>query len=630
VLARALLGLHLLRCPACRAEASQVRALDAALTALPRFDPSPELLPRVLARAENCKLSAPPRKETKPMRRLAYALAFLIVIGLVAGGLLVKPDRPDGRSLLISAAEAMGLADTVHARVYGSIAGYYPAMRINNDYDEYWFAPEGFRRDSYHEDGTLWRSLVASVAQGRVWMQLPTRATRPGAVHQTGAGGAFGGGMAPGDLPTTGVSIEYYLEPSDLAAFAEQSQKRFVNADLRVDEIEQSGHTWTSSVQQRDGRDVILIEEDLGLDLVQGDPRGAAFYYIDPSAGQLIALEVYGPEEDGFPLLAQIEDIEYGLDVPPSTFTPALEMPEETIEGTCEVREGGYVVFDGMGHAPTYDPRANTLFDRAQEVRHWVTMGVLPWDDLENAYLAVLEEDPSHYMARTYLGRFYTRWGMHAEALALLPEGDKYWSDLNRAFCYDALGRREEAVAIYEGLAGAGHDSVAEWAKLGLEKPTWPSDLPILPEAGEITLRANAGWHASASNSAFHAEPAFAIDADPATQWTNGGGQTAEQEPGQWFELGFDSPVRVTRVALDHYGEINMYVNNWPRGVDAFITEDGRHWSPVSASPGGPRSPVTVKLDQPRALRGIRFVITKPHAPEWWGIYEVFVFGPAG
>ncbi len=53
------------------------------------------------------------RKETRSVRRLAYAAAFLLVIGLAAG-LLTHSRPPDGKALLIGAAEAMETADTLH------------------------------------------------------------------------------------------------------------------------------------------------------------------------------------------------------------------------------------------------------------------------------------------------------------------------------------------------------------------------------------------------------------------------------------------------------------------------------------------------------------------------------------
>jgi len=57
--------------------------------------------------------SRPSRKETRPMRRLAYAVAFLLVIGLVAAGVFTRSRPPDGKALLISAAQAMEAASSV-------------------------------------------------------------------------------------------------------------------------------------------------------------------------------------------------------------------------------------------------------------------------------------------------------------------------------------------------------------------------------------------------------------------------------------------------------------------------------------------------------------------------------------
>jgi hypothetical protein len=54
------------------------------------------------------------RKESRSMRRLAYAVAFLLVIALAAAGVLSRPRPPDARALLISAAEAMQTSRTVY------------------------------------------------------------------------------------------------------------------------------------------------------------------------------------------------------------------------------------------------------------------------------------------------------------------------------------------------------------------------------------------------------------------------------------------------------------------------------------------------------------------------------------
>lgn len=54
------------------------------------------------------------------MRRLAYAMAFLLVIGLAAAGMFTRSRRPDGKALLISAAQAMEAANSVHWLLHGT------------------------------------------------------------------------------------------------------------------------------------------------------------------------------------------------------------------------------------------------------------------------------------------------------------------------------------------------------------------------------------------------------------------------------------------------------------------------------------------------------------------------------
>ncbi len=591
------LRVHLWRCAGCRAEAEQVRALEEALHAIQPFAPPHGLLEGVLRPVSPAEGGAA-RKESNPMRQAIYAAVALVIVGVVLG-IFASPGRRQKGNLLLSVAQAMESADTVYALVHGGIAGYYPAMSINKGYDEYWYSPGGFRWDSYLEDGTLWRTMVGRVEEGVVWMIMPP-------------------------LNTT---IRYDVGPAKLGTYIELSRKQFVDADLRLDQIEEQGHPWTARDGTKDGRPVTIIEEDLGPDLVSGKPQGTVYYYIDSAAGRLTGLEQYTAGIEGRQKVAEIEDIEYGTAIPADTFSSAPY--GEVVEGTFEAKEDGYIVFSGMGRAADYDPRATTLFDRAQAIRHWVSMGVLPWEDVENAYLAVLKQDPKHGGARMYLGRIYTRWGRFEEALDLLPAGDGYWSDLNRAFCYDALGRRAEALALYREVAGSGHDSVSEWAKLGLMEPTWPTDLPIGPREGEKQLTPATNWHASASSSAFHGEPSRAIDGNRDTRWTNGGSSNgAGQEPGQWFELSFGQPLRASRVVLDHHGIHTFYTNDWPRGLTAAVTEDGQNWRPVAVSAAGPMRPSTVQLDPAQSIRAIRFESTKDHDPEWWSIFEVFVFGP--
>jgi tetratricopeptide (TPR) repeat protein len=227
--------------------------------------------------------------------------------------------------------------------------------------------------------------------------------------------------------------------------------------------------------------------------------------------------------------------------------------------------------------------------------------------------------------ARQNLGRMYTRWGRYEEALKYLtPEGE-WWSALNYAFCMDALGRRQEALTVYRRLAEGDSDSpVTEWARLGLKEPTWPRDLDIPAEPGEVRIMPDARWQVTASRTVGLSRPELAIDNNRQTDWYTGNGQ----EPGQWFQLSFSCPAKLTRIVLDHHGERSIYTNNWPRGVEAIVTADGEAWSPVEVSAAGIMRPATVRFRPAQLVAAIKFTQTASHYPESWGIFEVFVFGP--
>ena len=332
---RSLLRLHLLRCPACRAEAHQIRALDAALGDLPRFAPSAELLPTVLAQAQAARQSAntqtvgraclrmPAGNERKTMKKLAYALAFLIVIGLLAGGLLIKPDRPDGRSLLISAAQAMEEANTIYVRGRPNIGGTNAGVPappwgfLGEGHYEHWYSPEGSRHDIYDADGNLDYSSVMDVASGIAWIwSLPSQ-------------------WFPDGLVTT-----YPIGTEALADIVEHARQRYLDGELCfADDIERANQVTTYKAE-RNGRQVTVVEVDQGMD-PSGLPVGTVEFYIDPATGHLLGLRQYGPDSHGKPLTADMEIVEYGIEFPSDIFDfnppPGVVM----LEDDFEIREGG-------------------------------------------------------------------------------------------------------------------------------------------------------------------------------------------------------------------------------------------------------------------------------------------------
>lgn len=313
VVARGLLGLHLLRCPACRAEANQVRALDAALGDLPRFTPPPELLPTLLAKAQ-----VRPRKEIRPMKRLAFVAAFLIAIGLVIGGVLIKPDRPDGRSLLISAAQAMGELDTIHMRGHGSKATP-EGTRISEDSFEEWCSPEGSRMNFYDPEGNLRHAWVLNVGLGMAWYydrDMPW-------FHQ-------------------GVVTVYYATPEEVAASVARRPERYLEPELELAQEEEWGNAVTVRQEQRDGRTLTIVQVEVRDS--SGDTILTKEFEIRPATGYLVSSRAYGADSDGRPLLGFRDVLDHGAPIPSSLFefTPPAGVIE--IEGYVNRHPSGIVL----------------------------------------------------------------------------------------------------------------------------------------------------------------------------------------------------------------------------------------------------------------------------------------------
>jgi len=282
------------------------------------------------------------------------------------------------------------------------------------------------------------------------------------------------------------------------------------------------------------------------------------------------------------------------------------------------------------------DPKVKALIDAAEALRlKACAEGAERWHETEAAYLATLAKLPYHAPTREMLGRMYTRWGQFEKALQYLSPSSGGWSRLYYAFCMDGVGKRDQALAIYSQYAKGDPTWVGtQWAKLGLEKPIWPWDLDIPAEAGEVRIKPDSHWHATATATVIPGKPhltgrpELAIDGDRTTSWATSG-VGAGQTPGEWFKLEFDTPLSVKRIVLDHYGKKSIYTNNWARGIEAEITLDGATWHKVDVTAGAIFEPSMVRLEPVQSIKAIKFTTTATHDPEWWGIYEVFVFGPA-
>lgn len=604
-LQRLILWLHLLRCPACGAEAADIRAISAALNRLPRHLPPSGLLSTVLASASlpNAERNALRRRIT--MTRLVYALTFLIAIGLLLGGLLFRSAPPDGAALLISAAQAMEEVDAIHVQGYSItfIIRPWGAVGAKGSYD-HWLSPEGIRRQWFDQDGDLEWSSYTNVETGLHWKYYPPYRL----------------------VWTVPIGVEEARES------AARSAKRYLDGQVMIREnVEQMGFKVSAARRERrDGTEVYVVTVDK-----EGESRE---YDIEAATGRLLALRDYGAPESGRPPLGETY-FEYGVALPDGALK--FEVPEGwTVKEGVREENGALVPAAAPGEEIARDDSrllaAEAQLARAHDVRLQAEAGAASWSDVEQAYLAVA--DPKGALVYTepwetasqLLGRIYVRQGRYQEALDILsaPDAVRGWQGLVRAWCFDALGKRSEAVRIYRKLE-RGQGSLAQWGALGLKQSASPRELEIEPEPGDMLLAPAPGWRASAHRSPSPFRPEAAIDGDRAVRWAaNASEDGPGQEPGDWFELDFGEPTEISRIVLDHQGSIGPYISDWPRGIKARFTTDGRTWRSAQVAPAGPMQPAAVTFDRPQAVRAICFELTETHSPEWWTIYEVLVFAP--
>jgi hypothetical protein len=137
------------------------------------------------------------RKETVPMRRLAYAMVFVLVIGLAAG-VFTRTRTPSGKSLLIGVAQAMEAARSIHVIAHGNRADSTSpsGMRFDPEPDEMW--------ESVDDHGVVRRDLqggvLLSAHLGALRFQPPVRPGRSGTESRS----SFAGHESPTMVCSTG------------------------------------------------------------------------------------------------------------------------------------------------------------------------------------------------------------------------------------------------------------------------------------------------------------------------------------------------------------------------------------------------------------------------------------------
>jgi hypothetical protein len=328
------LRLHLWRCRDCRAQAAQARAVSAALASIPRFAPSPELLTTVLAVTSNPV--AKTRKETGAMRRLVYAGAFVLVLALVSGGLLVRPRKPDGRALLISAAQAMEEAKTIHVRGRANVSenGSPEWGELDKGHYEDWYSPEGTRNDFYDADGSLQRSLITNVATGMSWESV----------------------LGSSPWFPKGVVTAYPVGTRKASLIVERSLKGYLEGNRWIADSNPARDPVKTRSGMWNGKAATIVT----VDNTYAGGQGMTEFYLDPRTGHLVGLRGYGPESAGRPLVAEMESVEYGIEIPSTIFDYDVPAGAATLEDDFEVSEDANYRFQGPGSFGGPDRKTRT------------------------------------------------------------------------------------------------------------------------------------------------------------------------------------------------------------------------------------------------------------------------------
>ncbi|ANS76332.1 coagulation factor 5/8 type domain protein [Paenibacillus yonginensis] len=122
-------------------------------------------------------------------------------------------------------------------------------------------------------------------------------------------------------------------------------------------------------------------------------------------------------------------------------------------------------------------------------------------------------------------------------------------------------------------------------------------------------------WTVTASSTQGTDVPANMLDGDRGTLWTNGSPQTN----GQWLQVDLGSKQTFDSVTLDS----GYAADDYPRGYQLFVSEDGDSWGTVVAAGSGQAGTMTITFPIQNA-RYIRMVQTG-EADKWWSIAELNV-----
>ena len=334
VLRRALLRLHLLRCPACRAEAECVKMLGNALTALPRFTPPAGLLEKLMSRLLEFQSSVIARKENRKMRRIMYASVALLIIAVGIGLLIpARLSKPNAKSILLAVAHAMENADSVYV-VYesGPLVAGKPRQELQRPRDrhELWLSDRAVYQGYVASDGTALRvsAVNADTLEWRVYQgDISHESDRTPDGHIVEHWRLINPTLYVADLTPIAAQASRFVSKEAHAFFSGEWSR--VLGSEHIMEPKQS-----VAIETRQGRKVAIVTVTGGHRVVLTKPGredkqaiGTArnVFEVDLETNHLLSMRTY-LQAEGFPerLTGATHKIEYDAPVP----TYLAEMPD--------------------------------------------------------------------------------------------------------------------------------------------------------------------------------------------------------------------------------------------------------------------------------------------------------------
>ncbi|MDA0840038.1 MAG: ThuA domain-containing protein [Planctomycetota bacterium] len=152
--------------------------------------------------------------------------------------------------------------------------------------------------------------------------------------------------------------------------------------------------------------------------------------------------------------------------------------------------------------------------------------------------------------------------------------------------------------------------------EVGLREQPWT--LVELEEFHPPELKNKPLWKATASHNSSTAHLAF--DLKQETRYDT----RESMKPGMWYQIEFPSKTKVSSIILNSERSRNDY----PRGYEVQVSDDGKEWSEVLAKGSGQHPTTTIEL--PRIPSTFLRITQTGQASHWfWSIHELQVFGIA-